>query len=506
MARRATGGLLHRDGRLHVRLTVDTGRRTLYALPAGMLEADAAERVEAVAVLVAKMRKAAVDVETVERVARRAVEADEQSKLEELGALVDRLVRGELRRASAPVQTVTFEDVATDWASGKLAKKYPDHVKAKRSASSDRSRLECHVLPIVGAVPIAKFSLDDAMRVLGSLPEDMSASTRRQVAILVKSVLRLAVFPLRLRSSSPLPEGWLPRVPKGSQRQQEILRPEEADRLLGCTTVALEVRVLVGFAAREGMRRSELERVSWEHVDLDHGIVRLDANKTDAAREWALRDDTTKALRRWHATRGKPRKGVVFAVSLRNEELREHLLAAGVDRQQVHEGSASSSPAGMHSLRSLFVTEALARGMPEVWVMERTGHESSAMVALYNRKAKAWRTAHVAPLGDMAQAVTWNETDPQVDSKGIVNVSRNRLSARNNLVGHEGLEPSANGLRVPLPASQSSFLGGFAHPEGALEPAGEPSDPFGAPLWQRAEDALDAIGLARLAARLDRLR
>jgi len=46
--------------------------------------------------------------------------------------------------------------------------------------------------------------------------------------------------------------------------------------------------------------------MTWSDLDLDRGVVRLDKNKTDDPRSWALDPGTAEALRRRYKTLGTP--------------------------------------------------------------------------------------------------------------------------------------------------------------------------------------------------------
>jgi integrase len=47
------------------------------------------------------------------------------------------------------------------------------------------------------------------------------------------------------------------------------------------------------------MRKEEALALTWSDVDLERGAVRLDENKTDDPRAWALDPSVTKALAWW---------------------------------------------------------------------------------------------------------------------------------------------------------------------------------------------------------------
>lgn len=66
---------------------------------------------------------------------------------------------------------------------------------------------------------------------------------------------------------------------------------------MACKAVPLAYRMLWGFLAREGMREGEALALTWTDLDLERGVVRLDKNKTDDPRAWALHPGVVAALR-----------------------------------------------------------------------------------------------------------------------------------------------------------------------------------------------------------------
>lgn len=303
--------------------------------------------------------------------------------------------------AAAPGPELTFRTLGEQWTEGKLHAKWPDHVRAKRSADDDRERLVKHVYPHVQDVPVARFTIEHAERVMAALDPQLSPATRRHVAQLMHRLLALAVWPCRLRESNPLPAGFMPKVRR--TKALSYLYPSEDAQLLACPDVPLLDRMFFGFLAREGMRVGEALGLDWRDVDLKLGSVRLDANKSDDPRAWALGPDVRVALERWHALHGSPARGAVF-MGLDGRSLRtaDHLAArfraalstAGVKRPELTERSRSRSPIRVHDLRATFVTLALASGRTETWVADRTGHRSSEMINRYRRTAR-----HAAELG-----------------------------------------------------------------------------------------------------------
>lgn len=248
-----------------------------------------------------------------------------------------------------------------------------------------------------GELPIAGLTLDDCDHVMTHLPATTKASaTRRHYAQSLKKLIAYSVSPLRLRESTPIPLGWLPKV--RIDRAKSWVYPSEDADLMKCRDVPLAHRLLFGFLAREGMRVSEALGLTWADVDLENGFVKLDENKTDDPRSWALGPDVARALAAWKRLRGAKAAKVpaIFPRVLVTEghiakRLREGLAAAGVTRQEViaDDPGRARIPLRAHDLRGSFVTLAFACGRSEAWVSDRTGHRSSLMLARYKRSARS---------------------------------------------------------------------------------------------------------------------
>jgi integrase len=299
--------------------------------------------------------------------------------------------------------SLTFEQFASLWTSGKLAARYPDHVKTKRTAKHDGQRLKLYVYPVIGAEPLSSFEgrhgLELVEKVQAALPpvsRTFSRASRRQVLQAVHRVLVLAVYPAKIISASPLPKGFLPKP--DSNKAKTYLYPDEDAKLMACKAVPLETRLCFGLLIREGFRVSELLGLTWSNVDVDRGVVYLDENKTDDPRSWVLDAGVAEALRRWKkhfAWRPSPSSPVLrvwdgdkvdrYGLA---ESLRDALETAGVDRPQVFERTDTRMPLRAHDLRASFVTVNLALGKSEAWITDRTGHRSSQMIYRYKRQAR----------------------------------------------------------------------------------------------------------------------
>ncbi|MCZ7682262.1 MAG: hypothetical protein M5U28_27115 [Sandaracinaceae bacterium] len=283
MPRRASGSVFFSKGSYFARVTVGPRVRKAFRLPSIRSEDAARERADALAQLAADLRAAEVARELVVRLVGAAAEARTSAELGEVLETGRRVAAGELR--PRPTNATTFRELGELWTSGELHRRWPDHVRAKRTAHRDAALLEARVYPIVGSVRLVDFTLEHAETVMRALPK-MERATRRQYAQVIARVLTLAAYPARVIARSPLPRGFVP--PVRTTKAKSYLYPAEDRALLACAAVPLGLRVLYGFLAREGMRAGEACGLQWRDVDFVVGTVRLDTNKTDDPRTWAL--------------------------------------------------------------------------------------------------------------------------------------------------------------------------------------------------------------------------
>lgn len=150
--------------------------------------------------------------------------------------------RADLREAREPLE------------SGELARRHPDHVDVKKTASIDKSRLKV-INKLVGGVPMVDFTVEHAERVMGSLPARCKTpATRRQYAQLIHRVLALACYPMRLLERNPLPRGFLPKP--GKAKADQWLYPAETRRF-SRSRRSRSGDASSGASLREGMREGE---------------------------------------------------------------------------------------------------------------------------------------------------------------------------------------------------------------------------------------------------------
>lgn len=408
MPARATGNVYESRGRWYVSITTAPKKRKSWALPTCSTEEEARARAAILADAARRLRRAGRSDVLVQILDDLAAHSGE--RLAATQRIVEGLLEGVEERDTVPVDAgETFGELAKKWLSGELHKAYPDHVlDVDHDKNGNRARLTKYILPHVQDVPLKAFTLDHAEDVMR---KELPARSRRHIAQLLVRICRLAVYPARIITHSPIPLGWLPKPLK--PRMGLYLYPEEDALLLACKRVPVARRMLEGFLAREGMRASEALGLEWRDLDLKRGVLRLEENKTDDPRAWALNPGVAEALRRWKKLVPKDAKLVFVTpdgapivndrhVALR---LRSDLKKAGVEREVLFESSERRMRLRAHDLRATFITLSLANGKTEQWVSDRTGHKSSVMIQRYRRAARQAEELRLGELRPMFEAI-----------------------------------------------------------------------------------------------------
>lgn len=397
---RREGGWTKRGAAYYARVRMGKGRSRFE--PRMMVDTDAAADKRAAQIATMVDLALSVNRETYARVVGREMGKATSDKA--VAILIDaaREACADAAKGVAVYGGITFSQFALRWTSGQLHEDHPDHV-AKKQSAGDENILKNRVRDIVGDIPLVAFTLEDADRVMRELPRDLSPAYRRAVAQVVHRVLALAVWPAKIIKANPLPKGWLPRL--ASPKAKSFLYPKEEAALMANREIPLAYRMLIGTLCREGFRKSEAARLAWSDIDLAVGTVTLDENKTDAPRSWPLSPDVTRALKAWQpkAPKGGPFEGL--DVQHLGEMMREWLKASGVTRAQLFANTDKRMHFRAHDTRSTFVTLSLAADRSESWVMRRTAHKTSSMIARYNVAAANARELGLGGLVPLDQAI-----------------------------------------------------------------------------------------------------
>lgn len=208
--------------------------------------------------------------------------------------------RGDIAKGSDPQATrdrakgaVTVADAAEAF--------YAEHVKARRSASTQRNYLVAlnrHIRPMLGAIPVDELSVSDVTRLHQRLKATPTQANR--VVACLSSMVSWAIKE-KWRTSGPNPCLHTDRFKE--TKCKRYLTDAEYAQLGAVFRTGLKAGQYPAMAVRAiqlamftGCRPAEIAALSWAEVDIDKREIRLQQSKT-GARTVYLSGDAIKVLR-----------------------------------------------------------------------------------------------------------------------------------------------------------------------------------------------------------------
>lgn len=315
----------------------------------------------------------------------------------------------------ASVGPRTFRQVAEYYSAGLFQDDYPDSVrkrKGKTSLELSAKRLEVYY-PVLGSLTFDAITDELVEKAKKKIPK-LDHNTRRAYLQELRRVLRIAARPLKL-----VPTALDIEVPpKGPRKSFTFLYPSNEYQLISSSRIPFERRFLYAWLGRNGERITEALLITWSHVNLKDGTVRVEADwtKTGVARFWDLDHDVLEALRLRHAALKPLATHRVFVSPLGRPMNRRSVLRwmvadlrkVGLDeeRPELLEAGAGEQTLRVHDLgRGTFVTLARAMGRPDRWIMDRTGHDSVSSLELYDRVTRHAQSRNLGWLAPMGRAL-----------------------------------------------------------------------------------------------------
>ena len=326
----------------------------------------------------------------------------------------------------------------------------------------DRGRLKRHVLPTIGALELGSIQRADIERVVELLdkrigldekdPDHLSWKTASNVWTLVTKMFDDAVNSknrsLRVRADDPT-EGVRPPE-RGDAKAKQFLYPSEFLKLVSCIAtsadgrplVPIRFRILYAAATYTFARAGELEALTWDDVDLEHGVIhitkavdrrtgKVKSTKSGESRRIPIEPTLVPLLERLNADRPKNDPGTSRVFWLPDDEdravlLRQHLLAAGVKRAELFLTDSRHKWITFHDLRATGITWMAVRGDDPLRIKQRAGHRSFSTTEGYIREAENLTRGFGEPFPSLPVDVTkgfglvsvfWSETTPKTPVK-----------------------------------------------------------------------------------------
>ncbi len=289
-----------------------------------------------------------------------------------------------------------------------------------RAVKDDRSRMQNHVLPVLGARGILDVNAKDIRELVATLDAKsrggfMSTATARKVWGVVSKMFddacRSKVEALRVREDNPARDVKPPD--DGPSKAKAYLYPAELLALVGCERVPLRWRRIYTLAVYTYARAGELEALHVEDVDLVRGALHI--HRAADRETGEVRETKTGETRRVPIegtlrpllealVRGRASTERVIHMPPREDgaaHLRKHLQLAGVDRAELFADDATRTPITFHDLRASGITWRAVRGDDPLKIQRHAGHTDMNTTQRYIREA----TVFAEGFGDVFPAL-----------------------------------------------------------------------------------------------------
>lgn len=345
--------------------------------------------------------------------------------------------RAALRRRTAEIDDIkvgrrdpgtdrTFAEVAASFLASRRHGADPRRVAARLRAY--RAHLDGHLLPLVGALPLAEIDAAAVDRLVAALvasapkrtgaatvARTLSASSVRNTITTFRLVMKYARRPV----SVDLPKGLRQTSAAARKRPAAIAVAADVSRYLDACR-AEWFRVASALAIYAGLRRGEVAALRWSAVDFARESIAVVASwsgapKNDQPRVVPCPPELVALLRRWRLASGAAADHVVTRPG---KDERPRPLHEGDDLASAVRRTckrAGIPPVNFHGLRATFGTHAGDAGIPIGQLRAIMGHADITTTAIYVRSDSEVaaadprvRLSFTRPLGTVVPMVSGN--------------------------------------------------------------------------------------------------
>jgi len=258
-------------------------------------------------------------------------------------------------------------------------------------------------------VSVTKITTDVARAFAAKrLAEGVTNSTINNSLALLRRMLRIGYE-----------DGKLPVVPvirllKANPARKGFLTQEKFDQLIG--HLPIHLRPLITFLYWCGVRLGEALQITWEQVDLDVPLIRLEDEQTKSgeARTIPLPDPVVEMLRTVEV-----KEGQVFDSTNLRKTWAKACVATGLGRLEPIDKNGNQRYNGLiiHDLRRSAVRNLRKAGVPESVAMKISGHKTRAIFERYN----------IVDTEDLVTAMRRAQDAASVQSKNLMAVSESSV-------------------------------------------------------------------------------
>ena len=269
-------------------------------------------------------------------------------------------------------EIVTFKGIVEIFRKGKAITKLKPTTR-----SGYEEILTTRLIPRFGSTPIVGIGFQEAEALDATMAEEgLSASRRRNVLVVLRSVLGAAVDAKKLKEMPKLPS-----LPKVGKKVLRALTREQVEKILSVSPPSH--KLAFGLAAYAGLRAGEVRGLRWGDVDLEAGIIvvrvshshgAISTPKSGHEREIPIAASLRPLL---GAAR---KKNELVATTSKGEAWGEYGLLQAFQRAQTKVGLSGWR---FHDLRHYFCSEIFRRGGSAPAVQALAGHSHLATTERY---------------------------------------------------------------------------------------------------------------------------
>ena len=259
------------------------------------------------------------------------------------------------------------------WTIDRLFKEYKKGRAKNKGLKVDGGRYEKYIKPVFGdREPKDLVPLDmDRLRI--KLLKKLSPQT-------VKHVLNLLTWIINFGTDRNLCEGisFKIRKPSVNNEKTEDLTPDQLDRLLKAIEKDPNIQVgnLMKLALYTGMRRGELFKLKWKHVDFDRGFISIVDPKGGPDQKIPLNDAARKVLE----THPRTRSSYVFPGNDGQQRTDIHRQVNKIKK----EAKLPKDFRPLHGLRHVYASMLASSGKVDMYTLQKLlTHKSPQMTQRY---------------------------------------------------------------------------------------------------------------------------
>jgi integrase len=265
---------------------------------------------------------------------------------------------------------VSFDELAEDFLRDYRINKKKSHARAKISVNQLKKKFEGYRAPQI-TTPKIKAYIEQRVK------DGAAGGTVNRELSALKRILNLGA------KQTPPKIDRVPHIPMLKENNIRKGFFEHGDFLALREKIPQHLKPFISFAYKTGWRHSEITGLTWSHVDLDNGIVRLETGetKTDDARTIYLDDELKEIFQTQWENRKKDKKLIPYVFP----------NADGTDKTKRFDKAwkTACKDAGIgkryfHDFRRTAVRNMVRAGIPEGVAMKVSGHKTRSVFERYN--------------------------------------------------------------------------------------------------------------------------